>query len=415
MKRLFVLTVLVALAGSAALMAQLPQPFFWDGHIVQRTGIEIRPEGQFRVDTNRSDIIVPLMIDAQGGGSIIVRGAGQVLAPRFFYPFYDPFYNGDSANQGARDQDYIDQFAGVQEYSLDSVRVSVYHNVNNQFPNFIGQLDFYRLNTDYSDRRNADQGITYRRDDLDENALIEDARYIFGQAELQGTNLSTGAIVPTTVSFDPPLEFAKNESVIAMYINDFAPGVGAPFETNDSREFQNFIGYMEYQNGEGTTENPFRNPVPNSMVHGVLFLEQNGTTTLTSTFTGLSLGTVPYATNFNVLWFGTVVLNPGDLPTFSSVRYHLGMDASDQGLSEVTPNPVRDEAVIPFSITETAVVTVELYNTDGEIVETLLQGKKYIPGSYSITLDANALDNGAYLVRMSANDKNYSTKLVIAK
>lgn len=414
MNRLFTITVLALIAGTTALEAQTPQPFFWDGHIVQRVGTVIRPEGQFRSDTNRTDIIIPLQIPAQGGGNIIVRGAGQVLAPRYFFPFYDPYYNGDSASASARDQDYIDQFAGVQEFSLDSVSMSVYHNSDNAFPNFIGQLDFYRMNTNYADRRNADQGITYRRGFLDSNALIEDVRYIFGQTELQGTITQAGAIVPTVVAFDPPLEFGKNESVIAMYINDFAPGV-ADIQEGDTREYQNLIGYMEYQSGDGSTTNPFRNPIPNSMVHGVLFLEQNGTTTMTSTYTGLSLGGVAYATNFNVQWFGTVVLDPGDIPTFSSVEYHLGTDASSQGLADVTPNPVRDEAVIPFSLTETALVTVELYNADGQKVETLLHGKKYVPGAYSIRLDANALENGAYLVRMAAGDKNYSTKLVIAK
>ena len=422
MKRLFAFAITVALVGSSALTAQDMQGLFgWDSHIVQRVGTEITPQGQFRRDTNRRDMTFPLFIpDSEGAQTgLEIRGAGQILAPRYFYPFYDGYYDGDSANPNARDQSYIDQFRGVQEWVLDSMRISVFHNSNNQFPNFIGQLDFYRLGTDYSNRRVTDSGLVFRRGELDSNALMEEYRYIFGQSELQGT-ISGSTVVATSVGFDPPIELEKDESVMAMYINDFAERVEQPIGGDeDQREWQRLIGYMEYLNGDGTTESPFRNPVPRYMVHGTILRNDDGVETISSTFrSGITLGGTPYHVNFNVLWFGSVVLNSEDVPELPqtvSVRYHFGVDASDQGLADVTPNPVREEAVIPFMLSESAQVTLELYSADGNKVATLLQDKKYVEGKYTVHLDARDLDNGAYLVRMSANGKNYSSKLIVAK
>lgn len=420
---MFLFAVTAALMGATALTAQDQTiPYFWDSHIVQRVGTNITPQGRFRSDTNRFDITIPLFIpDSAGSQSgLVIRGAGQILAPRYFFPFYDGYYNGDSVDAAARDQDYVDQFKGVQEWSLDSVRMSVFHNSDNQFPNFIGQIDMYRLNTDYSNRMNTDSGIAIRRGFADSNFLMEDYRYVLGQSELQGTITQAGAIVPTTLMFDPPIEFGKDESAMIMYINDFADRVEQPIGGDDDRrEWQRLIGYMEYQNGDGSTTDPYRNPVPRYMVHGMILRDDDGAQVMRTSFrSGLVIGGTPYHANFNVIWFGSVVLNDSDVPELPqslSVRYHFGVDASDQGLAEITPNPVREEAVIPFTLSETAQVTVELYTADGRKVETLLQDKKYVAGKYTIHLGAEDLENGAYLVRMAANGKNYSTKFVVAK
>ena len=422
MKQLFAFAAIAVLLGSSSLMAQEePIPYFWDSHIVQRVGTTITPQGQFRADTNRFDMTIPLFIPDSAGSEtgLVIRGAGQVFAPRYFFPFYDGYFNGDSADAAARDQDYIDQFAGVQEFTLDSVRMSVFHNSNNQFPQFIGQIDMYRLNTDYSDRKVSDSGLFMSRGFADTNYLMEDYRYVLGQSELQGTITSAGAIVPTTLRFDPPIEFGKNESAMIMYINDFAARIDQPIGGDeDQREWQRLIGYMEYLNGNGSDTDPYRNPVPPYMVHGVVLRNDNDVETIRTTFrSGLNIGGTPYHTNFNVFWFGQVVLNPNDIPALpsSSVRYHFGADASDQGLADITPNPVRDEAIIPFTLSETALVTMELYKADGTKVATLLNNKKYVEGKYTFHIGSEDLDNGAYLVRMAANGKNYSTKFVVAK
>ena len=104
-----------------------------------------------------------------------------------------------------------------------------------------------------------------------------------------------------------------------------------------------------------------------------------------------------------------------ELDTTSSVRYHFGRDAKEQGLGLVLPNPVRDDARLPFSLTENAQVTIEIYSANGAKVETLIDGLKYIPGNYSVALPVPELENGAYVIRMSANDNAYSMKFTVAK
>lgn len=414
MKRLLVSTVLAAFAAAPALLSQNIQiEYGWDSHIVQRVGTTVTPQGQFRVDTNRFDMTIPLLIPGDNNNDLIIRGVGQVFAPRHFWRFYDPYYNGESTTD--REQPYIDQFKGVQSWSLDSVRVAVFHNSDNLNPQVPGQLDVYRLNTDYTNNRNSDSGITIDRADL-EDKLVD--QLVMTEDVLLNTVTEQGAIVPTTLKFDPALEFGKEESALVMYINDFADPIEQPINDGDTREWQRVIGYIEYQDGDGSTGNPFRNPVPHNMVHGMILRSVNGVDIVTNTYRAISFGGgLEYAANFNMIWFGVVELDTNDLPkgSASSVRYHFGYDATEQGLGDVTPNPVRDEAIIPFSLTETSNVTVELYTADGRMVETLVENKQYIAGKYSIKMSAENLESGSYLVRMSANDKAYSMKLVVTK
>lgn len=416
MKRLFVSAALVALSAVPALMAQNEQIFYgWDSHIVQRVGTTVTPQGQFRSDTNRFDMTVPLLIPGQDG-DLIIKGVGQIFAPRHFWRFYDPYYNGESTE--GREQPYIDQFKGVQAWSLDSVRIAVFHNSDNLNPQFPAQLDLYKLNTDYSVNRNSDSGIAIDREDLNETNLV--AQKVLSEEELMQTVNEQGAIIPTTLEPEPAIEFGKDESALLMYINDFAEPITQPINDGDTREWQRVIGYVEYQDGDGSETNKFHNPIPHNMIHGVILRSVNGVEVVTNTYRAISFDTPPleYAANFNVLWFGVVELNPDDLPEgqpSSSVRYHFGYDATEQGLGAVTPNPVREEAIIPFSLTEVANVTVELFKADGQKVATLINDHKYIEGKYSIKMSAEDLESGSYLVRMSANDKSYSMKLIVTK
>lgn len=413
MKRLLVFAVLAVLTAAPAIQAQTSTVAFgWDSHIVQRVGTTVTPQGQFRVDTNRFDMTIPLSI----GGSLVIRGVGQVFAPRHFWRFYDPYYNGDSADPAARDQEYVDQFKGVQDWVLDSVRMAVFHNSDNPNPASPGQIDFYRMDTDYRNDRNSDSGLTIPRTQLESKLVHQE---VLDRDALINTVTENGAIVPTSVKFDPPLEFTKEESVMIMYINDFATPVSGIGE-GDTREWQRVIGYVEYQGGTGDSLNRFRNPIPNDMVHGMIMSSVGGVDTVESSYRALVFGPAGqqqrYLANFNVLWFGVVNLDETDLPMpIGSVRYHFGYDASEQGLAEVTPNPVRDQAVIPFSLTKTATVNMDLYTADGRHVMTMLKDKRYIAGKYSIEMNASELESGSYLIRMTADDSAYSMKFVVTK
>jgi hypothetical protein len=103
------------------------------------------------------------------------------------------------------------------------------------------------------------------------------------------------------------------------------------------------------------------------------------------------------------------------IDTASGVQYYFGYDAKDQGLSDVAPNPAVDDAKIPFSLTEMGTVTLEIFSTNGELVSTLVDGKKYIPGKYSARVPVSELQGGAYVVRLRVNDQVYTQKFSVAK
>ncbi|MCB0712480.1 MAG: T9SS type A sorting domain-containing protein [Ignavibacteriae bacterium] len=426
--RKFILSAAVLLLSVPNLMAQDEGQFGWDSHIINRTGTEVTPNGNFRVDSNRFDMTVPMYIgDATDG--FTVRGVGQILAPRWSYPVFKDEYTGNTSESTdfindptSRDVDYINQFKGVQNWQLTDIRFSLFQNSNISTTTPAAQVAFFRMNTDYSAARNRDSLIVWTRDVLDASQITtNDLPYVLDGAALDGTVDDRGAIVPTIISFDPPLDFTKEQSVMMLYINDFADTVHQPIggET-DMRDWQRMIGYFEYRDGRGFTgDTALRNPVPNAMATGVYMRRPlNGTSandTVIKTFS-LNVGGIPARMNFNVQWVGNVELLETDIPEIaSSVKYYFGVDAGEQGLQNVMPNPAREEATIPFSLAETSNVTLELYTVDGQKVETLLKDKRYVEGKYTVHINSSDLQSGAYLVRMTANEKVYSMKFNVTK
>ena len=428
--RKFILSAAVLLLSVPNLIAQETEgEFGWDSHIIHRNGID----GQFRVDTNRFDMTVPMYIgDATSG--FTVRGMGQILSPRWSYPVFKNEYTGQTTDSTdwlfvprQRDSDYINQFKGVQDWQLTDVRLMLFQNSFSINITPAAQIAFYRLNTDYSKARNRDSLLFWPRTQLDVDDTEGGPRitgdgfpFIMFEEDLDATVNDQGAIQPTTITFDPPIDFSKDESIMVLYINDQADTVHQPIGgTTDQRDWQKLIGYMEYRDGVGSQTDPFRNPVPNAMVQGVYMRRPLGGTrdndTVTKTYS-LSVGSLPARINFNVLWVGNVVLNSNDVPNIeTSVRYHFGVDAEAQGLKDVTPNPVREEATIPFSLAEKANVTLELYSLDGQKVATLLNNERYVPGKYTAHVNATQLESGSYLVRLSLNEMVYSTKFTVTK
>ncbi|KXK52877.1 MAG: 5'-nucleotidase [Chlorobi bacterium OLB7] len=113
--------------------------------------------------------------------------------------------------------------------------------------------------------------------------------------------------------------------------------------------------------------------------------------------------------NFDMTWVGTVDLSA------SGVQYVLGKDATSQGLGETTPNPVvSNDARLPYSLTEPAHVSIDLYSVSGDHVARLVDDK-FIPGNYTVALPLDNMNNGAYVVRMLANGKAYSSKLSVVR
>jgi len=93
--------------------------------------------------------------------------------------------------------------------------------------------------------------------------------------------------------------------------------------------------------------------------------------------------------------------------------------ANEFYLKQNFPNPFNNTTVITYSIPIESTVNISIYNTNGQIVRTLLHKKKY-PGSYYISWngkDNNGLTvtSGIYVVQMTAGDNTENKKIILIK
>jgi hypothetical protein len=78
------------------------------------------------------------------------------------------------------------------------------------------------------------------------------------------------------------------------------------------------------------------------------------------------------------------------------------------------PNPFNPTTTIKFDVALATRVTLKVYNTLGQEVATLVNGRM-TPGSYSIPFDASDLTSGVYIYRLSASGFSESRKMVVLK
>jgi hypothetical protein len=64
------------------------------------------------------------------------------------------------------------------------------------------------------------------------------------------------------------------------------------------------------------------------------------------------------------------------------------------------PNPFAGSAHIQYVVREAGPVTLQVYDVEGHLVDTLVDGRKH-PGQYMETFDAHGLADGTYLYRLT--------------
>ncbi|MCO5250676.1 MAG: hypothetical protein M9949_04555 [Candidatus Kapabacteria bacterium] len=77
-------------------------------------------------------------------------------------------------------------------------------------------------------------------------------------------------------------------------------------------------------------------------------------------------------------------------------------------------NPLSGTTELVFSTVTEDLTAINMYNSYGELVETLAEGS-YKPGNYTITIDAANYSSGAYLIRMISGMAVRTEKLIILK
>jgi len=78
------------------------------------------------------------------------------------------------------------------------------------------------------------------------------------------------------------------------------------------------------------------------------------------------------------------------------------------------PNPFNPTTNFSFSIPQAEHVTLKVFNLQGQLVETLVDGMRDA-GAHNVTFDASALSSGIYLYQLTAGSDIASGKMVLVK
>ena len=85
----------------------------------------------------------------------------------------------------------------------------------------------------------------------------------------------------------------------------------------------------------------------------------------------------------------------------------MGVEVKNFGLEQNRPNPFSEKTWINYTIPELSNVTLNVYNINGELVQTLFQGEQ-VSGRYSVEwnakdADGNDVNSGIYFYRLQAD------------
>jgi hypothetical protein len=80
-----------------------------------------------------------------------------------------------------------------------------------------------------------------------------------------------------------------------------------------------------------------------------------------------------------------------------------------------TPNPVQGTTTIAFAVPHGEAVTLQIYNTHGELVTTLIDGERMEAGEHQVRFQADDLVNGYYIARLRQGDRTASSPIIIVR
>jgi len=99
-----------------------------------------------------------------------------------------------------------------------------------------------------------------------------------------------------------------------------------------------------------------------------------------------------------------------------NVAASVGLDESSAdaslSLGQAYPNPITELGLIPFSLSKTSAVSIELLSLDGKIVLHVLQ-TELNAGKYKAELNTSELSSGVYLCKLNAEGSTIYTKVAV--
>ncbi|MEK7651487.1 MAG: T9SS type A sorting domain-containing protein [Patescibacteria group bacterium] len=91
-----------------------------------------------------------------------------------------------------------------------------------------------------------------------------------------------------------------------------------------------------------------------------------------------------------------------------------GVLPAEFSLSQNYPNPFNPSTTIEFSLPKRAIVNLTIYNTLGQIVETLISSEMEA-GAHQVIWKANNIPSGTYFYRLIANNFVETKKMLLMK
>jgi hypothetical protein len=104
---------------------------------------------------------------------------------------------------------------------------------------------------------------------------------------------------------------------------------------------------------------------------------------------------------------------PHGLP-FTNIEVVSLENSGNLELMENFPNPFNFTTSIPFKLSESGKVGLEILDANGKIVKTLIK-QRMIPGEYKVELSSENMADGIYFCRLLLNGESAMKKLVVTK
>ncbi|MCK4530999.1 MAG: T9SS type A sorting domain-containing protein [Candidatus Marinimicrobia bacterium] len=84
-------------------------------------------------------------------------------------------------------------------------------------------------------------------------------------------------------------------------------------------------------------------------------------------------------------------------------------------LGEAYPNPFNPATIIPFTLEESGIVTLTVFNVKGERVSTLISSDRMESGHHNVMFDASDLASGVYVYQLQVDNTVRAAKMVLNK
>jgi hypothetical protein len=86
---------------------------------------------------------------------------------------------------------------------------------------------------------------------------------------------------------------------------------------------------------------------------------------------------------------------------------------SDDTNLSIIPNPLNTAGTIMFNVLESQIISLFLYNTTGQKIETLINKRLYNKGPQTLNFIGSSLSNGIYMIQLTGKNINAIQKLII--